>query len=224
LPELIGTHVPPPMILMAIPSQCSNGRYTVVLTSSSYVSPRLRAKRTLELLGLFEKCPCLCEQSTETEQLVEWDYGDYEGLTSPEIREHRRTNAVLGDRPWDIWRDGCVGGESPEDVERRCDALIKAIREQWHGPAMHDGNVPGDVVCVAHGHLLRAFAMRWVGKSISNSTVPLILEAGGVGILRFAPLPALRCCSPVKLVDIDWLVVMSITRLMNPQYCSGGHS
>ncbi|PUU74309.1 histidine phosphatase superfamily [Tuber borchii] len=155
------------------------------LLAHIYVSPRLRAKRTLELLGLFEKCPRLCEQSAETDQLVEWDYGDYEGLTSPEIREHRRTNGLVGDRPWDIWRDGCVGGESPEDVERRCDALIKTIREQWHGPAMHDGNVPGDVVCVAHGHLLRAFAMRWVGKSISNSTVPLILEAGGVGILSY---------------------------------------
>ncbi|PWW78439.1 phosphoglycerate mutase-like protein [Tuber magnatum] len=150
-----------------------------------YFSPRLRAKRTLELLGLYEKCPRLCERSAETDQLVEWDYGDYEGLTSPERRMRHRTNEALADRPWDIWRDGCVGGESPEDVERRCDALIKTIREQWHGPAMRGGNVPGDVVCVAHGHLLRAFAMRWVGKSISSNAVPLILEAGGVGILSY---------------------------------------
>jgi len=170
-------------------SDSGNERHITVLTSGSYVSPRLRAKRTLELLGLFEKCPHLCGQSTETDQLVEWDYGDYEGLTSPEIRERRRINGVLGDEPWDIWRDGCVGGESPEDVERRCDALIKTIREQWHSPAMRDGNIRGDVVCVAHGHLLRAFAMRWVGKSISSNTVLLILEAGGVGVLRFVPCP-----------------------------------
>lgn len=87
-----------------------------------YVSPRKRAQRTLELLGLghgdaipwakhgdVEEAAEGCSAKVEvTEQIREWDYGDYEGITSPEIAKRREAN---GEGPWDIWRDGCPGGE-----------------------------------------------------------------------------------------------------------------
>ncbi|KKA16289.1 Phosphoglycerate mutase family protein [Rasamsonia emersonii CBS 393.64] len=110
-----------------------------------YVSPRKRAqKKTLELLGLGckERLPWQETRKPESEEPIrteatvevteavrEWDYGDYEGLTSQQIRELRKQK---GEVPWDIWKDGCPGGESPEDVCRRLDALIAEIRAKYH--------------------------------------------------------------------------------------------
>ncbi|KAI6712777.1 hypothetical protein JHW43_004676 [Diplocarpon mali] len=163
-----------------------------------YVSPRKRAQRTLELLylGCRVKLPWQERRShgdegirTEadvqiTEDIREWDYGDYEGITSPEIKEMRK-NAGLA--PWDIWRDGCPGGESPEQVTYRLDRLIKEIREKYHAPVIgksKGSSPPGDVLLVAHGHILRAFAMRWAGKTLQDGPA-FLLEAGGVGTLSY---------------------------------------
>ncbi|CAL5869027.1 uncharacterized protein PFLUO_LOCUS3255 [Penicillium psychrofluorescens] len=161
-----------------------------------YVSPRTRAQRTLELLeiGCKERLPWTDERKSEqdepirteahveiTEAIREWDYGEYEGLTSPQIREDRKQKG-LG--PWDIWRDGCPGGESPQDVENRLDALISEIKEKYHRPSLeHPDGEKGDVLVVAHGHILRAFAMRWTGKPLTETS--LILEAGGIGTLSY---------------------------------------
>ncbi|RAL11031.1 histidine phosphatase family protein [Aspergillus homomorphus CBS 101889] len=162
-----------------------------------YVSPRARAQRTLELLeiGCKERLPWTEARKSEAEEPIrteahvevteavrEWDYGDYEGLTSKQIRELREKN---GEGAWDIWRDGCPGGESPEDVIKRLDALIAEIRTKYHGPCFEsDSNSgKGDVLIVAHGHILRAFAMRWTGKPLTETA--LILEAGGVGTLSY---------------------------------------
>ncbi|KAL4883882.1 phosphoglycerate mutase family protein [Aspergillus karnatakaensis] len=160
-----------------------------------YVSPRSRAQRTLELLeiGCRERLPWNADRKSESEEPIrteaqvevtdairEWDYGDYEGLTSKRIREIRKEN---GEGGWDIWRDGCPGGESPEDVIARLDALIAEIRGKYHGPCFSDEEEKGDVLIVAHGHILRAFAMRWVGKPLTETA--LILEAGGVGTLSY---------------------------------------
>ncbi|KAJ5887487.1 hypothetical protein N7495_007528 [Penicillium taxi] len=159
-----------------------------------YVSPRHRAQRTLDLLkiGFKERLPW-AEHSEEaelvrthasveiTDSIREWDYGDYEGLTSNQIRSIRTQN---GEEPWNIWTDGCPGGESPEDVIRRLDALIADIREKYQQPCFENPNsVKGDVLIVAHGHILRAFAMRWSGKSLTDTA--FILEAGGVGTLSY---------------------------------------
>lgn len=91
--------------------------------ANSYVSPRTRAQRTLELLeiGCRERLPWNAARKSEeeepirteahvqvTEAVREWDYGDYEGLTSKQIRESR---AEKGLSPWNIWTDGCPGGE-----------------------------------------------------------------------------------------------------------------
>lgn len=89
---------------------------------NSYVSPRRRAQHTLELLqiGCREKLPWEERRKYQdddirtnakveiTQDIREWDYGDYEGITSPQIREQREKEG-LG--TWDIWRDGCPGGE-----------------------------------------------------------------------------------------------------------------
>lgn len=90
-----------------------------------YVSPRMRAQRTFELLNLGIKDPLPwkehglkpdyagpvdCTARVEvTEDIREWDYGNYEGITSAEIRDQREKEGL--DRGWDIWRDGCPGGE-----------------------------------------------------------------------------------------------------------------
>ena len=137
-------------------------------------SPRLRARRTAELAGFTD---------VELEDdLTEWDYGDYEGIKSAEVRRLRKSRGLNED--WDIWRDGCEGGESPEDVTRRLDELIEELREKYHkGKFGRDGR-PNDVLIVAHGHILRAFAARWIGKRLEENP-SLILEAGGVGTLSY---------------------------------------
>ncbi|TKA41305.1 hypothetical protein B0A54_06207 [Friedmanniomyces endolithicus] len=182
-----------------------------------YVSPRKRAQRTLELLGLGckpggipwqahgELAATNCgEKTTEkggsveaghaegteavvevTEAVREWDYGEYEGVTSKEIAERRRE---AGEGQWDIWRDGCPGGESPAQITARLDALIADIRSRFHSHAIGKpkGSVkePYDVLVVAHGHILRAFAGRWIAKNIADNP-SLILDAGGVGTLSY---------------------------------------
>ncbi|KAL1847384.1 Sedoheptulose 1,7-bisphosphatase [Diaporthe australafricana] len=167
-----------------------------------FVSPRKRAQRTFELLNLgFKDLPwdahgpagdapgLACNARIEiTDDIREWDYGDYEGITSAEIRALRRDQG-LGEG-WDIWRDGCPGGESPEDVTERMDRLIATIRSEYQVPFMQEGEHPGgsdgtgDVLVVGHGHILRAFAMRWVGKTLQEGPT-FLMEAGGVGTLSY---------------------------------------
>ncbi|EME48966.1 hypothetical protein DOTSEDRAFT_162905 [Dothistroma septosporum NZE10] len=165
-----------------------------------YVSPRKRAQRTLELLGLGCPQPIPWQQHGAvedvktretrakievTESIREWDYGEYEGVTSKDIKKQRQEK---GEGDWDIWRDGCPGGESPQQITERLDALIADIRQRFHAHAIGQpkGSVeePFDVLIVAHGHILRAFAGRWVGKNIADNP-SLILEAGGVGTLSY---------------------------------------
>jgi probable phosphoglycerate mutase len=100
-------------------------------------SPLSRARQTCELAGLGDRAEL-------RDELLEWDYGDYEGITSVEIRE-RVPN-------WLLWRDGCPGGESPGQVGARVDSLI--------GEALGE---TGNVAVFAHGHVLRVLAARWIG-------------------------------------------------------------
>jgi broad specificity phosphatase PhoE len=102
-----------------------------------FTSPLRRARETAAHLGLGL-------EEVVDDDLLEWDYGAYEGRTTEDI--HR-------ERPgWDLFVDGAPGGEVLADVTRRVDRVITRIRA-----------VPGDVVCVAHAHLLRVLAARWVG-------------------------------------------------------------
>ncbi|KAG7291525.1 hypothetical protein NEMBOFW57_001544 [Staphylotrichum longicolle] len=167
------------------------------LIAPSKLAHMRRAQRTLELLNLTNKdhlpwkahgepfCQGpQCDATIEvTEDIREWDYGDYEGITTPDIKELRKQQGL--DPHWDIWRDGCPGGESPTDISKRLDRLIEQIREKWHGPVMGKGKaegVNGDVLIVAHGHILRAFAQRWARQSLHGGPT-FLLEAGGVGTL-----------------------------------------
>ncbi len=101
-------------------------------------SPLRRARRTAELAGLRPELD---------EDLVEWDYGGYEGLTTPEIRQR------VGDPGWTVFRDGVVAGDSPGETVEEVAARASRVLERVERPLTH-----GDVVLVAHGHLLRVLA------------------------------------------------------------------
>ncbi len=99
-------------------------------------SPLSRAAESCRLAGLGD-------EAEVRDELLEWDYGDYEGLTTAEIRERRPG--------WYLWRDGCPNGETAAQVGARVDRVIAELRD-----------LDGDAVLFAHGHLLRAFGARWV--------------------------------------------------------------
>ncbi|MCW2817289.1 MAG: hypothetical protein JWR42_76 [Marmoricola sp.] len=99
-------------------------------------SPRLRAVRTAELAGFAEV--------ETTEDLAEWDYGDYEGLTTPEIRES------VPD--WTVWSHPCPGGETADAVAQRLDRVVERVR-----------STGGRAIVFSHGHASRVLAARWLG-------------------------------------------------------------
>ena len=100
-------------------------------------SPLQRAARTCELAGF----GTVAEVESD---LLEWNYGDYEG---------RRTVEIHAERPdWQLFRDGCPGGESPDQVGARADRVVSRVRA-----------VQGDVLVFSSGHFLRVFAARWLG-------------------------------------------------------------
>lgn len=105
-----------------------------------FTSPLRRAARTCELAGLGDAA-CV------DHDLVEWNYGDYEGRTSTEIR--------AGRPDWELFRDGCPGGETPDQVGARADRVVGRLR----------GN-PGDVAVFSSGHFLRVVAARWVALEV----------------------------------------------------------
>ncbi|MGW0673013.1 histidine phosphatase family protein [Streptomyces sp. NPDC002746] len=127
-------------------------------------SPLSRAMRTAELAGLTDVRP--------DPDLVEWDYGGYEGLTADQIAETRPG--------WELWRDGVVPGDAAhpgerlEQVAARVDAVLERIR-----PLLADG----DVAVVAHGHLARVLATRWVGLDASAARLLGHPHPGTLGFL-----------------------------------------
>jgi len=122
-------------------------------------SPRKRALRTAELAGL--------EVTETTEALAEWNYGEYEGITTPDIRENRPG--------WSLWTDGCPGGESPEQVGARLDDVLAHARELLE---------EGDVAFVAHGHCLRVCGARWAGLAPKDGGL-LKLDTATLSTLAF---------------------------------------
>lgn len=101
------------------------------------VSPLLRAIETCELAGLGSG-------ASVDANLREWNYGDYEGLTTLQIRARAPS--------WQLFDDGCPGGETPADVGERVDHVIERVRA-----------IEGNAALFAHGHLLRVLAARWIG-------------------------------------------------------------
>lgn len=122
-------------------------------------SPALRARRTCELAGL----PRAAEISAD---LREWDYGEYEG---------RRSDDIVRERPdWDLFRDGCPGGETPAQVSDRVDRVLSRARAQ-------DGNV----ALFSHGHLAHVMAARWLGLPVLQAR-HFSVAAASVSILGLA--------------------------------------
>jgi broad specificity phosphatase PhoE len=121
-------------------------------------SPLSRAWETAQLAGIGD-------HAQPRDELLEWDYGDYEGRTTKEIRAARPD--------WYLWRDGCPGGESPTDVQARVDRLLPQVLA-----------ADGDVALVAHGHILRAVAARWLEQLVEHGG-RLALDTGALCVLGF---------------------------------------
>jgi len=149
----------------------------------AFISPRKRAQKTFDLLFADHGSESMRETKvTTTEKLTEWNYGQYEGLLTDQIRTLRRDHGLDQERPWDIWKDGCEDGENPGQVTDRLDSLIETIKDLQRG-SMH-GKKPADVIVIAHGHCLRAFVKRWL-KFPMEFPLSMMLEPGGVGVLSY---------------------------------------
>ncbi|KAG8169780.1 hypothetical protein KVR01_000525 [Diaporthe batatas] len=147
-----------------------------------FCSPRQRAVVTLDsLLGDDVKQKLQAEDKvTVTEDIREWDYGNYEGKTPAGINSIR---AEQGLAKWNIWVDGCDGGESASEVQKRLDELIGRIKKIQE-PFMNGGDAP-DVLVVAHGHILRAFVKRWLQYDMAFP-FNMMMEPGAIGTLSYA--------------------------------------
>ena len=132
-------------------------------------SPLSRALETCRLAGLGDR--------VEThDDLMEWDYGEYEGKTTVEIR-HQRPR-------WSLWLDGAPGGESAADVGSRADRVIRDIRRNDPGTDAGADGASGDVAIFAHGHLLRVLAARWVGLAAGDGRA-FALDPATVSVLWY---------------------------------------
>jgi probable phosphoglycerate mutase len=127
--------------------------FALVLTS-----PLQRARETCELAGLGKR-------STVEKELVEWNYGEYEGLTTEQIRQTRPD--------WTVFRDGCPGGESPEQIGARADRVLAKVR-----------GTEGNVALFAHGHILRVLAARWINLSASHGE-HFLLDTATLNVLGY---------------------------------------
>jgi probable phosphoglycerate mutase len=128
-----------------------------------WCSPRLRARRTAALAGL---APSV-ERTVVDDDLAEWGYGTYEGLTTAQIRAERPD--------WSLWTDGCPGGEAPDAVATRLDRVLARARALLGG---------GDVALIGHGHASRVAGARWVGLPVALAG-RFFLETASISELGF---------------------------------------
>jgi broad specificity phosphatase PhoE len=120
-------------------------------------SPLRRARETCELAGLGASMQL-------RDGLMEWDYGEFEGKTTPEILAKTPT--------WSLWRDGAPGGESPEAIGKRVDGVVDELaRLAFQEPR------GGDVAVFAHGHVLRVLAARWLGLPVDGGRLLALATA-----------------------------------------------
>jgi probable phosphoglycerate mutase len=136
---------------VALASALSAWKFSLVLSS-----PLRRARETCSLAG-FDDVVVI------DDDLREWDYGDYEGMTTPEIRVRNPS--------WSLWRDGCPGGETPAAVGERADRVLARL-----------GGAGGDAIAFAHGHILRVLTARYIELAVADGA-RFALAAGGIGVL-----------------------------------------
>ena len=124
-----------------------------------FTSPLQRARRTCELAGF----GTVAEIDRD---LLEWNYGEYEG---------RRTAEIRAERPdWQLFRDGCPGGESPAQVTARADRVVSRLRA-----------VQGDVLLFSSGHFLRALAVRWIGLELTAHASSFMLSTASLSAVGY---------------------------------------
>ena len=133
-------------------------RLRAVRFSRVFTSPRQRARRTCELVGL--------DAVAEIEpDLAEWDYGDYEGQRPVDIRKGRPD--------WNLFRDGCPRGESPAQFSERADRVIARLRA-----------LDGNIAIFSHGHFGRVLAARWIGLPVGQAQ-HFLLSTASLSILGY---------------------------------------
>jgi probable phosphoglycerate mutase len=137
----------------ALAEQLRGRSFARVLTS-----PLSRAAETARLAGFSDAEP--------DPDLMEWDYGDDEGLTTPQIRAERGAG-------WLLWHDGAAGGEVADDVGARVDRVIARVTAE-----------DADVLIFAHGHVLRVFAARWLEQP-AGFGARLVLGTGTLSVLGY---------------------------------------
>ena len=121
-------------------------------------SPLRRARRTCELAGFGARAELAPD-------LAEWDYGAFDGLTLEQIRDQRPG--------WELFRDGCPGGESVEEIAARADRVVERLRR-----------ATGRVLLFAHGHLLRVLAARWIEQPAATGR-NLALGTAAISVLGY---------------------------------------
>ncbi len=123
-----------------------------------FTSPLQRARRTCELAGYGGR-------AERWDDILEWDYGEYDGRTTDEIKQGRPG--------WDLFRDGCPGGESVSEVGARADRVVERLRR-----------LDGTVLLFGHGHFFRVLGARWIGLPPSAGRV-LVLSTAAVSVLGY---------------------------------------
>jgi probable phosphoglycerate mutase len=154
-------------------------RLKEVTAARVFTSPLRRAARTCELAGF--------GTAAEVDgDLVEWDYGDYEGRRTADIRAKRRG--------WELFRDGCPGGESPAQVAARADRVVSRVRA-----------VRGDVLLFSSGHFIRILAARWLGLEPSVNARFFMLSTASLGALGYEhdlSRPVIRLWNETRHVEL----------------------
>jgi broad specificity phosphatase PhoE len=134
-------------------------RLTGLKFTKVFTSPLQRASKTCALAGFGP----VAEVDSN---LVEWNYGEYEGLRSVEIRAKRPD--------WQLFRDGCPGGESPAQVIARADSVLRRVRD-----------VKGDVLLFSSGHFIRVLAARWIGLEPSVNSMSFLLSTASLSAVGY---------------------------------------
>jgi broad specificity phosphatase PhoE len=145
-----------------------------------FTSPLQRARRTCELAGFGS----LAEIDRD---LVEWDYGQYEGRRSAEIHAERPD--------WNLFRDGCPGGESPEQISARADRVVNRVRA-----------IRQDVLLFSSGHFLRVLAARWLGLQPTANSRYFMLSTASLSALGYEQdlsRPVIRFWNDTHHVDVE---------------------
>lgn len=127
--------------------------------ASVFTSPLQRAKRTCELAGF----GAVAEIDRD---LVEWNYGDYEGRRSVEVHTQHPD--------WELFRDDCPGGESPAEAAARADRVVRRVR-----------TVPGDVLLFSSGHFIRVLATRWIGLEVTVNAKRFMLSTASLSAVGY---------------------------------------